>query len=229
MASNKYGRSRKEVFEKDLEDFAGLPENKGKGLKATDYLSWARRNERTSLDTLSRCYGNWEEALKSIQAKSFKSSGISDLKLLSYFEDCWEWDSDGSFDNDLCPTANTLVAYGKKTGESITQNYFEKRGWVWGEFKRLMKKYKAGEISLEEVINSKKTKNLEEPISSKTRHSVLERDKGICQLCGVSASDGFKMHIDHIHPRSKGGSSTDLENLRTLCSNCNLGKGSKII
>lgn len=37
----------------------------------------------------------------------------------------------------------------------------------------------------------------------------------------------MKLHVDHIMPISKGGK-TEPSNLRTLCIDCNLGKGAKI-
>lgn len=55
-----------------------------------------------------------------------------------------------------------------------------------------------------------------------TRVLILDRDKYTCQLCGRSAPDA-KLHVDHIIPVIAGG--TDgLDNLRTLCVDCNLGK-----
>jgi hypothetical protein len=64
-------------------------------------------------------------------------------------------------------------------------------------------------------------------IPLKIRIKVLERDKFRCVFCGKSpATDiGVKLHIDHIVPFSKGGKTT-LDNLQTLCYECNLGKGS---
>jgi hypothetical protein len=58
------------------------------------------------------------------------------------------------------------------------------------------------------------------------RYRVLVRDRFKCEICGNSpASDPkCKLHVDHIQPSSKGGL-TVLENLRTLCEACNLGKG----
>lgn len=41
-----------------------------------------------------------------------------------------------------------------------------------------------------------------------------------------SSDIGTKLHVDHIKPFSKGGK-TVLENLQTLCFDCNLGKGNK--
>jgi nitrate reductase cytochrome c-type subunit len=57
------------------------------------------------------------------------------------------------------------------------------------------------------------------------RVKVLSRDNFRCVFCGKSpATDlGTRLHIDHITPFSKGGSNT-LENLQTLCLQCNLGK-----
>ena len=44
-------------------------------------------------------------------------------------------------------------------------------------------------------------------------------------MCGASpAKDpSVILHVDHIKPWSKGGE-TNLDNLRTLCSVCNIGK-----
>lgn len=61
------------------------------------------------------------------------------------------------------------------------------------------------------------------------RYNVLKRDNFRCVICGTSPATtlGCKLHIDHIVPWSRGGK-TVLENLRTLCEQCNLGKGDKV-
>lgn len=59
------------------------------------------------------------------------------------------------------------------------------------------------------------------------RYQVLVRDKATCQICGASKKDGVVLHVDHILPVAKGGKST-LDNLRTLCDRCNLGKKDRI-
>ena len=63
-------------------------------------------------------------------------------------------------------------------------------------------------------------------MSQSLRYDVMRRDGFRCVLCGRSASDGVQLHVDHIQPVSKGGK-TELSNLRTLCQDCNLGKGAK--
>lgn len=58
------------------------------------------------------------------------------------------------------------------------------------------------------------------------RYDVMRRDGFRCQLCGMTAKDGIKLHVDHIVAVSKGGK-TEPSNLRTLCERCNLGKSDK--
>lgn len=58
------------------------------------------------------------------------------------------------------------------------------------------------------------------------RYNVLKRDNFQCQLCGATAKDGAKLHVDHIIPVSKGGK-TIMSNLQTLCDRCNIGKSNK--
>lgn len=69
-----------------------------------------------------------------------------------------------------------------------------------------------------------KSKKSRKQISSRLRVQVLDRDNSTCQLCGATLNDGVKLHVDHIIPVSKGGTN-DLDNLQTLCEQCNLGKG----
>lgn len=62
------------------------------------------------------------------------------------------------------------------------------------------------------------------------RYRVLVRDHFMCVLCGNSPTRDPQcvLHIDHIAPHSRGGPTT-VENLRTLCKKCNLGKGALMI
>lgn len=59
------------------------------------------------------------------------------------------------------------------------------------------------------------------------RYKILERDNGECKLCGKNPErNGVILHIDHILPYSLGGL-TEMDNLQTLCSDCNIGKSNK--
>lgn len=60
------------------------------------------------------------------------------------------------------------------------------------------------------------------PISVPQRRRIYARDNYKCVICGA----GDPLHIDHIKPVSKGGTSDD-KNLRTLCKDCNISKGNR--
>jgi len=56
---------------------------------------------------------------------------------------------------------------------------------------------------------------------------ILARDKWRCCSCGRTAKeDGIVLHVDHILPRSRGGSDC-ADNLQALCHKCNIGKSNR--
>lgn len=61
------------------------------------------------------------------------------------------------------------------------------------------------------------------------RYKILSRDRFRCSICGRSPANDLSvnLHVDHVVPVAAGGKTTE-ENLRALCSDCNIGKGSKI-
>lgn len=63
------------------------------------------------------------------------------------------------------------------------------------------------------------------PIPKTVRFEVFKRDKFTCQYCGAKAPE-VVLHLDHIHPHSKGGSD-DILNLLSACQDCNGGKGAR--
>ena len=60
------------------------------------------------------------------------------------------------------------------------------------------------------------------------RFAVLERDGFKCRYCGRGAKENVVLQVDHVVPRSAGGTD-DLSNLLTACSECNGGKGHALI
>jgi hypothetical protein len=75
-----------------------------------------------------------------------------------------------------------------------------------------------------------KTKNIKidetKFVRAGIRWQVFERDDFKCVACGRSAYDGAILHVDHIIPKSKGGSNL-MDNYQTLCHLCNIGKSNK--
>ena len=58
------------------------------------------------------------------------------------------------------------------------------------------------------------------------RYELWAEQGGLCSVCLCEICPG-DWHLDHIVPRSRGGSD-DRHNLRILCVSCNLHKGSKL-
>lgn len=83
-----------------------------------------------------------------------------------------------------------------------------------------------------EILSEKELKeiNRRKNINSSTRYSILERAGFKCQCCGVKPlkNNNITLHVDHIIPRSLGGSD-NIDNLQILCNKCNLSKQDRFI
>lgn len=77
----------------------------------------------------------------------------------------------------------------------------------------------------QEDAPSKSVHKTSRGVTTRMRFLVMKRDNFKCCMCGRSPSTtpGLELHIDHIIPWSKGGE-TIMDNLQTLCNECNLGK-----
>jgi hypothetical protein len=84
-------------------------------------------------------------------------------------------------------------------------------------------------IKLHNTKREKKTNSINKrnPLSPKLRFTILQRDQFRCVYCGNKAPD-VVLHIDHIHPKSKGGEDV-IENLVTSCLDCNIGKRTRLL
>lgn len=57
------------------------------------------------------------------------------------------------------------------------------------------------------------------------RAQTLAGDGYRCRVCGTHRDQGVSLHVDHMLPVSMGGDN-HLDNLRTLCEECNLARNS---
>jgi hypothetical protein len=66
-------------------------------------------------------------------------------------------------------------------------------------------------------------------VNLRMRFNVMKRDGFKCCCCGRSPSTtpNLELHVDHVIPWSKGGESV-IDNLQTLCMECNLGKSNLV-
>lgn len=122
---------------------------------------------------------------------------------------------------------------------NISYNTYKQRfgGWQSACLKFIEHKMDGQILSDEEIEDNKTLKDNNTGIEivvksgrSRTitladRLKVLVRDNFRCVFCGRTPATelGVKLHIDHKIPFSQGGESK-IDNLQTLCQNCNLGK-----
>ena len=66
-------------------------------------------------------------------------------------------------------------------------------------------------------------KRVRAEMTLKLRYQIMKRDNFQCVMCGRRPPN-VELCVDHIKPVCKGGLSIE-SNLRTLCKDCNSGKG----
>lgn len=158
------------------------------------------------------------------------------------------WTIDDYFDNLL----EVWTFYGraprydemKSSPSRITPGAYENKFGTWGKAKlAFVEKINADiEVGNDSITEQRigdspdlRRVNQEQPrypenehrIRLGLRYQVLKRDNFKCVLCGRSpATDpDVQLHVDHIVAFSLGGKTVP-DNLRTACSDCNIGKGS---
>lgn len=220
-----------------------------KAAKHFNYIEFGWRDFNSiadiSANPIKKHFGSWKNGLDALR-KHLQDKGL-DLSPRSYSPNRIYSDKD-LFDE--------MERIWKKVGQrpsrtewemserKIGYNCYKKRfgGWVnactkFIEYK-MGKDILADDFVLPERGDSKTQTKIKDNykkentrnISLFLRLKVLSRDNFRCVFCGKSpATDiGTKLHIDHIKPFSKGGESV-LENLQTLCEECNLGKSDRKI
>jgi len=170
--------------------------------------------------TLCKRFGSWNEALVKAGLKVKKQWMIPEDKMLAELKRVW--DSLGRQ-----PHSNEMNAPVSR----FSYNTYARRFGSWGgTLLAFAKTVKKGKLIATGKGNKKKVRKLNLHANKSIRFDVLKRDNYKCRLCGASPATDSKitLHVDHIIPVSKGGE-TILQNLQTLCSDCNLGKAAKSI
>jgi hypothetical protein len=215
-------KPRKSIREEELirEIMAFSQVNEGKPISKRAYNNWA--GARFSAETISRYFGTWEDGCRNAGVRFLKKDQYSDEELIEHFEVVWRWRGQRLVTRDL-------HEYNKKHKTTLHSVAYSRRWGSFQTFVRLFSQYKLGQITFEQLVESKKQKNLREPITPALRAKVLRRDNYTCRDCGASPRNdpNIILHIHHVIPVSKGGK-TELSNLVTNCNLCNLGKGDKI-
>lgn len=184
-------------------------------LTAADYDEHGKYHSRT----ISKRFGTWNKALE-IAGLQIANKFYSENELFENLALVWMRLGKQPSKRDLA-----LV------GSPISYKAYERRFGKWSlavkAFVEYFNNLQDNQSSPQEVLQpNKPVHQSSRDINLRTRYLVLRRDNYSCCICGASpAKDpSVELHVDHITPWSKGGS-TELNNLQTLCRDCNLGKG----
>lgn len=74
-----------------------------------------------------------------------------------------------------------------------------------------------------QLEEDKKRRKKARQLNKGLRYKILKRDNFRCQICGISGVEGGLLQVDHIIAQCNGGGD-EMDNLRTLCLKCNIGK-----
>lgn len=162
-----------------------------------------------------RAFGTWINALeKAGLAKTFNRNVTADY-LFENLAKVW-------VETGKQPAFHTLGNSSSKYSVSPYVRRFKS----WNQALLAFEQWANEGTIYQEPLDSTETTITKTPrtISWRLRAKVLMRDGATCQMCRASPQSGARLHVDHIHPWSKGGLTT-LENLRILCVQCNIGKG----
>lgn len=228
------GNQKHDICETDGDFFADMRQiaislNKD-SITTGEYMEYGRYNRSSMI----RRYGSWDTILKlaGFESTSYrlgKGKEISNEELFQDIERVW-------IKLGRQPTITDV-----KNGEfSFGQNTFVRRFGGWRGTLEAFVKYISSEestvdddniVDKETPVNHPITRSFQKShktnrdINLRLRFKVMLRDNFKCCICGKSpaTSPGVTLHIDHIKPWSKGGETT-IDNLQTLCSDCNYGK-----
>ncbi|MDE5859269.1 MAG: HNH endonuclease [Oscillospiraceae bacterium] len=193
-----------------------------------------RNNGKYSVNSYLRRFITWNNALKAAELEPFDhplgGKKISEYACLKEIERIWITLGRQPTTSDI---ENGISKYSLAT--------YKERFGSWRKALEFFVAYMNGE---QEVENTDDSDDIQLPIESspqsvdnellhktkrninlRLRFTVMKRDNFKCCMCGRSPATtlGLELHIDHIIPWSKGGETT-IDNLQTLCSDCNIGK-----
>jgi Homing endonuclease associated repeat/HNH endonuclease len=165
--------------------------------------------------TLSRRFGSWFKALDAAGLERTRNLNLTNEQLFENLVTVW-------LKLGRQPKYDDM----KKEHSLFSAGTYDNRFGTWRKGLEAFVSWANEGISPELAISADQPTELRRGtrnINWRLRAIVLMRDGARCQMCGAEARNGAQLHVDHILPWSKGGTTT-LENLRILCNVCNIGK-----
>ena len=182
-------------------------------------LSMHEYNTYGSFDnsTIIRRFGTWNHAL-GLAGLECRNRFYTEFELFNNLQHVW-------IVKGCQPTRRDMD---NKQYSTISSGAYMRKYIKWSNALKAFVEYINQDVSddfFSEVNSETRGHRTARDINLRLRFKVMQRDNFKCCACGASpAKDpSVELHIDHILPWSKGGE-TEIDNLQTLCSKCNLGK-----
>lgn len=220
-------RERNISKEKLLEDLKKVATSIGKEtVTAVLYSS----KGKFGVNTFLRRFGSWNKALEACGLKVVLTLNNKEEALFENLANIWQQLGRQPVGKDLDKA--------KAAGNSkFSLGTYEKRFGSWNKALQAFIDYINESSENKNIVvestqikhKTRQTQRTPRKINWRLRATVLIRDNCICKMCGTSpAKDpSVVLHVDHIKPWSNGGE-TELDNLRTLCLVCNIGRSNAV-
>lgn len=185
-------------------------------------------NGNYRVQTILSRFGSWNKALKHAELQQTRYKEISDIEIFEEIERIWVKKGSQPTTTDI---KNGISKYSVNTylrrfggWRNALKSFLDyiNEEYVFAEKLQKCKENNANHIKGEKSNSHHLTSR--DP-NLRLKFLVMKRDNFKCCMCGRSPATtvSLELHIDHIVPWSKGGE-TVMDNLQTLCSDCNLGK-----
>lgn len=178
-----------------------------------------REHGNYSDTTASNRFGSWNKALDTAGLTVSNQWNIPDEELFQNILRLWQHHGRQPRRSELAIPPST-----------ISQSPYRLRFGSWmGALEAFIQYANASDLDeiqtpADSVQDAAQRRTARDP-SLRLRFRVLQRDSFTCRQCGRSPATMLSviLHVDHVTPWAEGGE-TILQNLQTLCEDCNLGK-----
>ena len=233
------GQKYRDVTKNDLaEDLQFVAEKLNKNSFSSCEYEYVGKYPR---DLFFRRFGTWNGALEAADLKPIMPKGQGNNRKITEYQ-CFEEIERIWVELGRQPTTTDI----KKGVSKFSLHAYERRFGSWRKALEFFVAYMNGEREVEQPTENEvdvQEKSIQPQAENKdkivhktkrdiplrTRFLVMKRDDFKCCMCGRSpaTTHGLEIQVDHIIPWAKGGESI-MENLYTLCRDCNEGKGDQL-
>ena len=212
-------------FVADYDDATILAELKRlAGIRGSDTITKADLDEhgRISYTLVVKRFGSLRQALQMADLTLTRFMKATDDELLEVIVELWEKTlaSEGR-----TPQRKDLKTYGMPvSGDTVIRRFGTWRKALFAAQASVTQDSLPGESV---TLPKSPPQKIRKPLSLRKRFFVMKRDGFACVRCGASGH-GVRLEIHHRTPFAHGGSDA-LDNLETLCFDCNRGQRDDVV